>query len=117
MEDIASSPIGTAIIEQSETILLLSNPKAKKEDYCDSLNMSEMEYEFVKNTPPEDYLFLVKKGVDHRAIATIDLSHLGGMVKILSTAKVHADELEKINNSTNTYEERYKAMKELYKIK
>ena len=117
VEDIASSPIGTAIIEQSETILLLSNPKAKKEDYCDSLNMSEMEYEFVKNTPPEDYLFLVKKGVDHRTIATIDLSHLGGMVKILSTAKVYADELEKINNSTNTYEELYKAMKELYKIK
>lgn len=117
VEDIASSPIGTAIIEQSETILLLSNPKAKKEDYCDSLNMSEMEYEFVKTTPPEDYLFLVKKGVDHRAIATIDLSHLGSMVKILSTAKVYADELEKINNECDTYAKRYEAIKELYKIK
>lgn len=117
VEDIANSSIGTAIIEQSETILLLSNPKARKEDYCDRLNMSEMEYEFVKNTQPDDYLFLVKKGVDYRAIATIDLSHLGEIVKILSTAKVYADELEKINNSSNTYNERYTAIKELYKIK
>lgn len=58
-----SSPIGKAIVEQSETILLLSNPKAKKADYCDHLNMSEEEFNFVVTTKPDDYHFLIEMDI------------------------------------------------------
>lgn len=116
VEDIAKSDIGTAIMEQSETVLLLSNPKAKEEDYCKALNMSIAEYEFVKTTIPEKYEFLIKKGVDYRAIAKINLSHLGNMVKVLSTAKVYVDELERINAMDIDYDEKYKLIRELYKF-
>lgn len=116
VEDIAKSDIGTAIVEQSETILLLSNPKAKEEDYCKALNMSQAEYEFVKTTIPEKYEFLIKKGVDYRAIAKINLRHLGNMVKVLSTQKVYVDELLKINNMNVSYDEKYQLLRELYKF-
>ncbi|MCD8213458.1 MAG: VirB3 family type IV secretion system protein [Campylobacter sp.] len=116
VEDIAKSEVGTAIVEQSETILLLSNPKAKRNDYCGALNMSEEEYNFVKTTSPESYQFLIKKDVSYRAIATINLAHIGNMVKVLSTAKVYVNELEEINEMDISREEKYEKIKELYKI-
>ncbi len=116
VEDIAKSDIGTAIMEQSETILLLSNPKAKEDDYCRALNMSEAEYQFVKTTIPEKYEFLIKKGVDYRAIAKINLSHLGNMVRVLSTSKDYVDELTKINAINIGYDEKYQLVKELYRF-
>lgn len=116
VEDIAKSSIGTAIMEQSETVLLLSNPKAKETDFCGSLGMSEAEYQFVKTTDPEKYEFLIRKGVDYRAIAKINLSHLGNMIKVLSTAKVYVDEITNINALDISREEKYQLIKKLYKF-
>ena len=78
--------------------------------------MSEAEYQFVKTTDPEKYEFLVRKGVDYRAIAKINLSHLGNMIKVLSTAKVYVDELTNINALDISREEKYQLIKKLYKF-
>lgn len=115
VEDLANSPIGTAIIEQSETILLLSNPKARESDYCDKLKMTKEEYEFVKTALPEKYEFLIKKG-DYRAIAKINLAHLGNMVKVFSTSKDNVDSLEEINEMDINRAEKYEKIREYYRI-
>lgn len=114
VEDLAKSDIATALIEQSATVLLLSNPKAKEEDYIKSLNMTEEEYEFVVTADPSKYLFLVKQN-EKRAIAKIDLSHVGRtFLKILSTESSYIDDLEKINSDDCSYDEKLQKIKKLY---
>lgn len=117
VEDFAKSDIATAILEQSATILILSNPKAKREDYVEKLAMSEIEYQFAKTTIPSQYKFLIKKA-EERAIATIDLSCIGkDFLKIISTGSAYVDEIEKINNKDFSYEQKLKALLELYNQK
>ena len=115
VEDFARSSIATAILEQSATILLLSNPKAKEDDYCGKLNLTQEEYLFAKNTLPSEYKFLIKKA-DERSIANINLSSVGKFyLKTLSTGKVYVEAIEAINKDINlTYEEKLKKLKELY---
>ena len=115
VEDFAKSDIATAILEQSATILILSNPKAKRSDYVEKLAMSNVEYNFAKNTIPSHYKFLIKKA-EERAIATVDLSHMDKwFLKIISTGSAYVDEIEKINqNKDFSYEQKLQALKELY---
>ena len=115
VEDFARSSIATAILEQSATILLLSNPKAKEDDYCGKLNLTQEEYLFAKNTLPNEYKFLIKKA-DERSIANINLGNVGKFyLKTLSTGKVYVEAIEAINKDINlTYEEKLKKLKELY---
>lgn len=116
VEDFAKSNIATAILEQSATILLLSNPKAKEEDYCGKLNLTQEEYLFAKNTLPDEYKFLIKKGVDERTIANIDLSKIGKTyLKILSTGKVYVEAIENINKQSSSYDEKFHKIQELYR--
>lgn len=114
VEDFAKSPIASAIIEQSATILLLSNPQAKEDDYCKALNLSKEEYEFAKNTIPSMYQVLIKKA-EERAIASLDLSSIGKTyLKIISTGKAYVEELEKINKLKADYETKFQKILELY---
>lgn len=115
VEDFASSGISTALLEQSATVLLLSNPKAKEEDYCGKLNLSKEEFEFVKNTIPSEYKFIIKKA-EERAIATINLSSIGKVyLKILSTGKAYVEALEEINSDASLdYEARLERIKKIY---
>lgn len=77
--------------------------------------MSDVEYNFAKNTIPSHYKFLIKKA-EERAIATIDLSHMDKwFLKIISTGSAYVDEIEKINqNKDFSYEQKLQALKELY---
>ena len=114
VEDFAKSPIASAIIEQSATILLLSNPQAKEDDYCKVLNLSKEEYEFAKNTIPSMYQVLIKKA-EERAIASLDLSSIGKTyLKIISTGKAYVEELEKINKLEVDYKTKFQKILELY---
>lgn len=114
VEDFSKSSIATAVIEQSSTILLLSNPKGRKTDYVDNLHMSEEEYDFVINTIPSNYRFIIKKA-NERAIATIDLKHIGKTnLKIISTGSAYVEEIEKINNKNICYQEKLNEIKKLY---
>lgn len=115
VEDFAKSPIASAIIEQSATILLLSNPQAKEDDYCKALNLSKEEYEFAKNTIPSMYQVLIKKA-EERAITSLDLSSIGKTyLKIISTGKAYVEKLEEINKLNSSYEAKFQKILELYK--
>lgn len=114
VEDFAKSPIASAIMEQSATILLLSNPQAKEDDYCKALNLSKEEYEFAKNTIPSMYQVLIKKA-EERAIASLDLSSIGKTyLKIISTGKAYVEELEKINKLEVDYKTKFQKILKLY---
>lgn len=81
--DALNSPIADSIIEQSHTQIFLANPKATKERYCEGFKLSEQEFDFIKNTAPEDRCFLVKHNHDS-VIAKLDLSDMDEYISILS---------------------------------
>lgn len=98
--DFTSSSITKAIIEQSATMIFLPNSKAVKEEYT-ALNLSELEYERIKNFKPSRYEFFIKKA-EEKAIAKLDLKSLGEKnLKILSTSKINVELLEAIFNDPN----------------
>lgn len=117
VEDFAKLPIATAIIEQSPTTLLLSNPKANEKDYVKILKVTKEEYEFVKTTPTSNRQFLIRKGnVDgDRTIAGLDLSSLGkAHLGILSTASANVEKIENIIYSDLSYDEKLADLKKIY---
>ena len=117
VEDFAKSKIATAVIEQSATILLLANPQAKKVDYVDRSNLSEEEFEFVKNVDPNKYKFLVRKNTGEKSIVSLDLSSVGKEnLAILSTGSTFVDEVEKIiNDKSKNYNEKLENLRNLYR--
>ena len=96
-------------------MLILANPKGKKENYCGVLKLTQEEYEFAINTDPAAYRFLIKKA-NERAVASINLAHVGRTnLKILSTTKGYIESIEKINKDKNlNYEQRLHSLKKLY---
>lgn len=119
VEDFAKLPIATAIIEQSPTAILLSNPKANEDDYTKILKISKEEYEFVKETPPTARQFLVRKGNatdGDRAIASLDLKSLGKVnLGILSTPTNLVEYIENIiYDEKKSYEQKLLEIKKLY---
>ncbi|OCS32906.1 VirB3 family type IV secretion system protein (plasmid) [Campylobacter fetus] len=119
VEDFAKLPIATAIIEQSPTAILLSNPKANEDDYVKILKISKEEYDFVKTTPPTARQFLVRKGSTtdgDRTIASLDLKSLGKVnLGILSTPTNLVEYIENIiYDDTRNYEQKLSDIKKLY---
>lgn len=115
VEDFAKSPIARAIIEQSATVVILSNDKAQRSDYVEALNLSEEAYYFAKETNKLDYLFLTIKDQTHKAIATMDLSFLDKRIlKILSTGKAYVNPIEEILKKNLSPEENLKELYALY---
>lgn len=90
------SPIARAIIEQCETMICLPNPQAKKNEYVDGFNISEKQFEIVRDLKPNSRTFLIRKGLE-TTLAKLDLSGLGREnLKILSTSKDNAEILHQI---------------------
>ena len=118
VEDLAKSNIKTALIEQSSTIILLSNPQAKRVDYVDGLNMTNEDYEFVKNIDPNLYCFMVRKNDGERTEVILDLSSVGRQnLAILSTGSAFVDQIMDgvINKKDLTYEEGLAKLKAMYR--
>ena len=94
--EVLKSPIARAIIEQCETMICLPNPQAKKNEYVDGFNISEKQFEIVRDLKPNSRTFLIRKGLE-TTLAKLDLSGLGREnLKILSTSKDNAEILHQI---------------------
>lgn len=62
---ILENPNASALFGQTATLILMPNPSAKRKDYVDGFNLSEAEYQIVKNLNEDSRAFLVKQtGVD-----------------------------------------------------
>ena len=59
--DAAKSPISETLIQSAETLMFFANPRADRESYVDAFHLSEIEYETVRQMPPERRAILIKK--------------------------------------------------------
>lgn len=116
VEDFLKLPIAKTLIEQSATKIFLPNPLAKADDYINGLNLSEDEYQIIRDFQPVKRQFLIKRQ-DESVIATLDLSTLGKEnLMILSTGASYIDTIENIfSNKDISLESKITTLKEIYK--
>ena len=103
-EEVLKSDIARAIIEQTETFIMLPNNKAQHSDYVNVLGFSEKEFEIIKSLEADSREFLIKKGNadegDSRgnvSLAKLDLSGIGREnMKVLSGSMDNVAILDKI---------------------
>jgi type IV secretion system protein VirB4 len=81
--DISRSPLGSTLLSQFPTQLLLPNSEAEEEDYIDGLKLTPREFHLVKHTEENSGQFLLKKGAES-VLARMDLSGLEDMLSVLS---------------------------------
>ena len=61
--DVLNSPIAHSLVEQCATLILMPNPKARREDYVGGLHLTEREFEIIKTElQPNSRQFIVKQG-------------------------------------------------------
>ncbi|MDF22646.1 VirB4 family type IV secretion/conjugal transfer ATPase [Salmonella enterica] len=104
-DEILKNKISRAVVEVCSTSIYLANPDADYDDYVNGLKCTPEEFNIIKNLDPMSRQFLIKKsslkkgdGKAFSALATLDLSGLGGYLKILSAS---ADNLEVFENIYN----------------
>lgn len=82
-QTVLESAIRATILDNVATTILFPNPQADHNTYVNHLNLSESEYEVIKNNEPESRLFLFKQE-NEAILCKLDLSPLSDEVRILS---------------------------------
>lgn len=93
--DVLSSAVGKTIMSQSPTKIFLPNPDANHEDYVEGFNLTEREFELIKNTPIESRRFIVKQG-QKSVVAELDLSGMDDEIAVLSGTTSNVELVTKI---------------------
>lgn len=83
--DISRSPLGSTLLSQFPTQLLLPNGEAEQADYIDGLKLTPREFHLIKHTPENSGQFLLKKGAES-VVAKMDLSGMDDMLSVLSAS-------------------------------
>jgi type IV secretion system protein VirB4 len=81
--DALQSHIASAIVEQAATQIFFPNSRAKASDYVEGFGLSEHEFDLVRTLPDTSRCFLIKQA-DHSVVARLDLSGMGGLLKVLA---------------------------------
>ncbi|MCD6040278.1 MAG: virB4 [Gammaproteobacteria bacterium] len=81
--DIASSPIGCKIIQETVTQIYFANPNARHEEYVVRFGLSEKEFQIVKHLNKSSRFFLLKQG-KRSVVVRADLSGLENHIVVLS---------------------------------
>ncbi len=75
-----------SIEKQTVTKLFLPNPNAKARDYVEALGLTQEEYEFIRDTPPEARQFLIRRGNESvRAVFDLSQDGLRDLIPLLSS--------------------------------
>jgi type IV secretion system protein VirB4 len=80
---VAESPLRHVILDNIATQIFFSNPQAKPEHYLTGFNLSEEEFEAIKQTEPSQRLFLIKQQTTS-ALCRLNLATLPQMLAVLS---------------------------------
>lgn len=93
--DALQHEIGRTLIEQTPTKILFPAPDAKLEEYTDGgLNLSEREYNLIKQDIPEgSRRFLIRQG-HHSVVAQLDLKGLDAELAVLSSRRANIDHVQ-----------------------
>jgi len=97
--DISRSPLGSTLLSQFPTQLLLPNGEAEEADYIDGLKLTPREFFLIKQTPENSGQFLLKKGGES-VIAKMDLS---GMEDLLSVLSASLDNVEVMQTAIDEF--------------
>ncbi|CAG9183987.1 type VI secretion protein [Cupriavidus respiraculi] len=73
-----------AILKQTATKIYLPNAEARRADYVDALGLTEAEFRFIRDTPPGQRKFLIRRG-NESVRAAFDLSDLPQFIPVLSS--------------------------------
>ena len=71
-EAIADNPVGTSLIQQSATLIFLPNPKARQDTYMGKFNLTQAEFDLIKNLGEASRRFVIKQGANV-TVAELDL--------------------------------------------
>ncbi|WP_275234100.1 VirB3 family type IV secretion system protein [Pantoea ananatis] len=89
--EIITNPIAPAVIEQCATQIFSANPNATREHYVEGMKVPEEVFEVIRSIDPQSRQYVVIKNQFRRgdlkkfaALVRLDLSGLGGYVKVLS---------------------------------
>jgi type IV secretion system protein VirB4 len=94
--DLAETRIGTTIIEQSPTQIFYPNPDADYDSHCKAFNLSDKEFDLIKNQlDPSDRCFLIKQG-RNSIVARLNLKGMDDALAILSGRKETVNLLDEI---------------------
>ncbi len=94
--DLADTRIGTTIIEQSPTQIFYPNPDADYASHCEAFNLSDKEFDLIKNQlDPSDRCFLIKQG-RNSIVARLNLKGMDDALAILSGRKETVTLLDEI---------------------
>jgi type IV secretion system protein VirB4 len=83
--DISRSPLGSTLLSQFPTQLLLPNGEAEQADYIDGLKLTPREFQLIKHTEENSGQFLLKKGAES-VVVKMDLSGMDDMLSVLSAS-------------------------------
>ncbi|MBT2304008.1 conjugal transfer protein TrbE [Variovorax paradoxus] len=83
--DISRSPLGSTLLSQFPTQLLLPNGEAEQADYIDGLKLTPREFQLIKYTEENSGQFLLKKGAES-VLVRLDLSGMDDMLAVLSAS-------------------------------
>lgn len=84
-----------SIQKQTATKVYLPNSSAKKHEYVDALELTEAEFEFVRDTSPRERKFLIRRG-NESIKAIFDLDEIPEFIPVLSSNDKGVALMEKI---------------------
>jgi type IV secretion system protein VirB4 len=90
-----------SIHKQTATKITLPNGQAQRADYIDALGYTESEFEFIRDTPPEQRKFLIRRG-NESIRAIFDLSELKQFIPIFSSNEKGVALMKEIQRELNT---------------
>ena len=97
-QDLLQSSCAVALIEQTATMILLPNPRARAEDYCDGLKCSDAEFDLIRSMPVTDRRFLIKQG-STCLVASLDFQDRKDVLTLLSANSGSVALLESIRET------------------
>lgn len=80
---VAESAISHILLDNCATQIYFANPQAKPVHYIDGFNLTETEFNCIKNNEVQSRLFLYKQGHES-SLARLNLAHLNDFLKVMS---------------------------------
>lgn len=87
---IIDNPVGTSLVQQTATLILLPNPKARARDYIEGFGLTVAEFELLQSLGEASRKFLVKQGASV-TVAQLDLSGCDDELLVFSGSPDMAD--------------------------
>lgn len=95
--DISKAEVGKVILQQSQWQMYFPNPKAKRGDYIDAMDLTEKEYEIVRTLPEKSRCFLLKRGLNS-VVIQLNLVDMENELAVLSGTSETVNLLDVIIN-------------------